>query len=234
MNSKNLMVASALLNVLFVPTGMLYLRQKIKPVKTDEVSVPESLPDFTTTLDYTWQKEVFESQPTAPGAIVFLGDSLTASGLWQYVWQGKTVLNRGAGGDTIEGVTARLDEVLRHKPKKVFLMIGINDLTLYGKSPDYLIGRYKILLQKIETSSSSTAVYIQSLLPTRLPMNAIIPHVNEKLRALADEKNVHFVDVNSPMCDAQGQLQADWTPDGVHIKAAGYQEWRKVVGPLID
>mgnify|MGYP001556411152 FL=1 len=77
---------------------------------------------------YTQRKAMFENQPVVPGRIIFLGNSITEMGKWKDLLNDSTVLNRGIGGDVTFGVLSRLDDVIRRKPSKVFLLIGINDI----------------------------------------------------------------------------------------------------------
>ena len=45
------------------------------------------------------------------------------------------------------------------KPKKIFLLIGTNDLAR-GKSVDYVLNNTKLILQKIKTDSKNTKIYL--------------------------------------------------------------------------
>lgn len=188
-------------------------------------------------LDYQWQEQLFEEEPIQNGAVVFVGDSITALGLWQHVWQRKIrepILNRGLNGDTMDGVVARIDEVLRHHPRKIFIMIGINDLRTQHYRPDDLAGKYEVLLHKINEKSPEAQVYLQSLLPVWGEMNKAVTELNRQLSELADGRNVHYIDIHSLMTDSEGQLRKEWTFDGVHLRAIGYQAWREFVWPLIS
>ena len=79
---------------------------------------------------YHSRKQLFERMPTQQGAVIFLGDSQTEQCEWQEFLQldSVLVLNRGIVGDHVNGVLSRLDEITRHKPSKIFLLVGINDL----------------------------------------------------------------------------------------------------------
>ena len=66
--------------------------------------------------------------PTAP--IVMLGDSLTEAAPWDELTGCRQIANRGIGGDTTARVLSRLDEVLSMRPRAVFLMVGVNDISL--------------------------------------------------------------------------------------------------------
>ncbi|HPQ96908.1 MAG TPA: GDSL-type esterase/lipase family protein, partial [Thiolinea sp.] len=62
--------------------------------------------------------------------------------------------NRGIGGDDTGGVLGRLDEVVRSRPDKIFLMIGTNDLSA-GKSVEQIIANYRLILRRIREASPS-------------------------------------------------------------------------------
>src|SRR5687768_11746755 len=62
-------------------------------------------------------------------AIVFLGNSITAGTDWSELLQMENVRNRGISSDITFGVIERLDEVTSGNPKKVFVLIGINDIS---------------------------------------------------------------------------------------------------------
>lgn len=62
----------------------------------------------------------------SPVDTLFLGESITQGLPTQDMFSMRTV-NRGIGGDTVEGLTARLERIAELKPKRVFLMIGINN-----------------------------------------------------------------------------------------------------------
>lgn len=64
--------------------------------------------------------------------IVFLGDSITEKIDWKELFSKNNILNRGIGSDTISGLINRTDSIVKLKPSKVFLMIGINDIALGG------------------------------------------------------------------------------------------------------
>ncbi|MEP7347737.1 MAG: GDSL-type esterase/lipase family protein, partial [Gemmatimonadaceae bacterium] len=70
----------------------------------------------------------FREEPASNGVVIWLGDSITEGGSWGSLIGDSTTLNRGIGGDITYGVLHRLDEVIRHRPSKLFILIGINDI----------------------------------------------------------------------------------------------------------
>lgn len=46
---------------------------------------------------------------------------------------------------------------------------------------------------------------------------------NEKVRALAEKHHARYIDVNDALKDADGNLKAEYTIEGMHIKEIGYR-----------
>ncbi|HMR18628.1 MAG TPA: GDSL-type esterase/lipase family protein [Sphingobacterium sp.] len=180
---------------------------------------------------YTERLEHFKKMPVTHGAIVFLGNSLTDAGRWNDIIAGQAVLNRGISGDISYGVLARLDEVLRHKPKKIFLMIGVNDLKR-NVPTENIIQNYARILQKIQQESSKTTIYLNSILPInpnkliesfKTVSSGDIQVLNTALYAWSQaNKRVHYIDLHQVVADSQGYLREDITPDGIHLEVAAY------------
>lgn len=193
-------------------------------------------PSYDTTFRTTYyeqKRSLFESLPNTRREIIFLGNSLTDTAEWSELFGNKRVKNRGISGDTSFGVLARLGEVTASKPARVFLMIGINDLA--RAIPDSLLARnYRRIVQRLLTDSPRTKVYLQSILPTnsRFPnfpkhqgRESHIRAMNDTLQQLARQTGQTFVDLRPYLSDAQGQLDARYTNDGLHLNGAGYARW---------
>lgn len=184
---------------------------------------------------YERQKSVFESVPASDADIVFLGDSLTAFCPWQEFFSNQTVLNRGIGSDVSEGVLNRLDSVIAHAPKRVFLMIGINDLS---KKIDQkvTVDNVERVIQKLQENLPDCTIYLQSVLPVRV--NTIsgesVAELNEEYIRISEKWNIVYIDLYSHFCDKDGKMIAEFcAEDGVHLLGAGYSEWVKTIFPYI-
>ena len=81
------------------------------------------------TTYYGQKVSMFRLLPDTKGEIIFLGNSITDIGEWAEIWNNIHVKNRGISSDNTFGVLARLDEVLSSRPAKIFIMIGINDIS---------------------------------------------------------------------------------------------------------
>ena len=62
------------------------------------------------------------------------------------------------------GVYDRLAPIIKGKPAKIFLMIGINDIA-HHLSTDSIVKNITKIIRKIKKETPSTQLYIQSLLP---------------------------------------------------------------------
>jgi hypothetical protein len=97
---------------------------------------------------YYAKKSIFEIMPNDTSEIIFLGDSIIDFCNWHELFGKYNIKNRGISGDIINGVIDRLEEIVESKPKKIFLMIGTNDL---GKkiSVDNILSEYEKLVNLI-------------------------------------------------------------------------------------
>ena len=113
---------------------------------------------------YYQRATLFEELPVTSKDIIFLGNSITNGGEWSELLNNKHVKNRGISGDICMGVYDRLDAILKGKPAKIFLLIGINDVSR-GTSADTIVNRIGMITQKIKQDSPKTKLYLQSVLP---------------------------------------------------------------------
>ena len=168
--------------------------------------------------------------------VVFVGDSITAGGVWNDIFPNVKIANRGIVGETIQEIELRLDEIIDLKPKAVFLMAGINDL-YRATSPDEVFSSFKRVVSTF--TKSGIKVYLQGTLQCSVKICGKskiekISEINSNLRKLADESNgVVFIDINSNLSDADGLMTA-FTPDGIHLKPEGYVVWRDTIEPFIS
>ena len=182
---------------------------------------------------YFHRKNLFEMLPPKEGAIVFLGNSLTAGNEWAEMLNNPNILNRGIPGDHCDGICARLDEVLKNQPSKIFLMAGVNDLAFYP--PSYVLPKYERLAEAILTKSPRTTLYLQSVLPVNnivspTPVeNDDIRTLNDGIRKFAEAKGLTFIDLYPLLLDLDGNLDAAYTSDGVHLNGAAYLKWKEVL-----
>ena len=163
---------------------------------------------------YDTRRAAHDEEGLQQGAIVFLGNSITEQGWWSLLLKRGDVENRGIGGDNTFGMIDRLPDILKSKPRKIFLMAGINDLT-GGQPVDTIVMNITRMADMVHEAVPGCRLYIQSVLP-----------VNTRLVQLCDAKPwCTFVDLAPLLSDADGELRIDLTKDGIHLHPAGYVIW---------
>lgn len=193
---------------------------------------------------YNYQRRsLFEKLPVRRGDIVFVGNSITDGCEWSELFGRRRVLNRGISGDRAEWLLDRLDPILAGRPRKVFLMIGTNDLAA-GRTPAEVAADVATLIDRFAAASPRTRIYVQSILPVNdrdIPdaswghwkRKAEIAETNRLVEALCRERGVVYVDLASRLMDGTGLLDKRYTNDGLHLTGEGYLVWRDAVMPYI-
>lgn len=178
---------------------------------------------------------MFQNTPKRPGSIIVLGDSLTEGGRWSEALPHVNILNRGIGGDTTIGVFERLEEIVRHEPTKIFLLIGTNDIAM-GIPPNTIFEGIKTIIEIIQSATPHTQIYVQSLLPVNSMKPAFFTHnnkgvlaVNKYLSNYCSTTGLSYIDLHSRFVDTNGELNPRYTNDGLHLLGEGYKVWIEVL-----
>lgn len=167
-----------------------------------------------------------------PASNIMIGDSITAFGSWQALLANPNIANCGIPGDTSAGILMRLKNIILLKPKRAFLMFGINDLGK-GQGIDLIINYVRIieLLQ-----SESIDVVISSTLKCWardcLEINSQVNELNSFLKNLASSVGAKFINIDEKLSDAAGLLD-QYTMDGVHLNEMGYKVWAQELRPFV-
>jgi lysophospholipase L1-like esterase len=181
--------------------------------------------------------EQFKSFPDSKTDIIFLGNSITAGTDWMELLGNTHARNRGISGDITFGVLERLDEVTQGKPAKVFVLIGINDIS--RNIPDsVIVNNYRRIIEGIKKASPATKIYFHTLLPVNNEFTQFKNHynkdehilyVNAELKKLAAQEKITLIDLYSHFLDANRKLDKQYTIDGLHLTAAGYKVWAEIL-----
>lgn len=165
--------------------------------------------------------------------VLFFGNSITERGPWQELIGDKyKVGNRGIGGDNTFGMKARIKDAIASKPKKIFLMMGINDIAR-GLPMTWSLANYEDIIKTILKNSPKTQIYIQSTLPLNEKelrydylqgKEQLIRDLNRKIMELASTYKLPYVDVKAVLADDY-TLKKEYTTDGIHINTDAYIKW---------
>lgn len=233
---KILVTLSLILNLLFIGTGsfIVYKNGGINFLKNQvqAVSSTQEYPNY-----YLQKKDIFESLQSENDDKIFVGDSITDHGEFQEFFPNEVILNRGISRDNSKGVLNRIDEVVKKNAKKVYIMIGVNDI-LYGTD----INKFGENVTKIVQSfdKTSTKVIIQSILPVNNEIygdavsNEVIIDFNKILKAIAEKNSVTYLDLHGDFIDENDQLNKDYTIDGIHLTGKGYKVWVDAINAQLD
>lgn len=203
--------------------------------------------DEEMTEKYNSMKEMFEkSYNQEEYDAVFIGDSITEGYDVDKHFNSK-ILNRGIGGDITYGVLYRIEQdVLNINTKRMFLLIGTNDLSIC-EPHDNTIENIKKMIDCVQEKRQDIEINVLSIYPTN---NSNAPHIdksavehrqnkdilalNERIKALSQEKNVNYIDVHSHLLDNKGNIKAEYTAEGLHLTENGYEAVTKVLKKHID
>ncbi|MBD5481733.1 MAG: hypothetical protein HDR15_04275 [Lachnospiraceae bacterium] len=114
--------------------------------------------------------------------------------------------------------------------KRVFILLGTNDLVSYG--PESNRDKYKELIDKILETSPDLEIHIVSVTYTvkgkekGCLYNPAIDIYNGLLQEMAEENGWGYIDLCTVISDGEGNLEASLSSDNfVHLKIAAYALW---------
>ena len=184
---------------------------------------------------YAQKCDFFARYPIQPGEIVFLGDSITEGARWDELFPGRPVKNRGINADTVDGVLCRLGDIISGQPAAVFILIGTNDLPWYMYHGNAIVLKtYAAILQRLQSESPHTRVFVQSILPRHRMYARRIRGLNARLAQLAQRYGATYIDLFPHFAAPDGQLLPAITNDHLHLLADGYARWVEILTPYLN
>ena len=177
--------------------------------------------------------------------VMFLGDSITHNGRWQtfirnfyltcYPERHISYINSGITGDSTGSVLARMDDdVLRHRPTVVVVLLGMNNT---GTSPDIFDKQMNQIVEKLDKHCNpkfiycTTTIYDETVKLKRVSQpgkNDALAKISELIRKRAKQSNSLLVEFYQPMLSLNAKLQKNdptYTiigPDRIHPLLDGH------------
>jgi len=188
---------------------------------------------------YVERLNTFSSEFVRKGEVIFLGNSLTEYADWISLLNDSNVINRGIAGDNSFGVIDRLNDVISLAPSKLFVEIGINDIS--QNIPLALIEKNIIkIITSVHSKAPKTSIWVMSILPTNDNVKKSYPDtfgkndqankVNDYLKNHAKENRFVYLDLNARVKDLDKKLDVRYAmPDGIHLNDEGYAIWIKLL-----
>lgn len=195
--------------------------------KADDHKYPE-ITDY-----YQHRVSIFNSLPKLDKSVVFLGNSLCNNAQWsELIPVVHNVINRGISGDVVEGVYNRLDDIEEQKPILLFVMTGLNNFINDSTTTALSVWKtYEKIIKKVKEDMPTAQFCVLSTIPVS-PIskfyNGINPKVyelNKLLLAGSKTYNYVYMDIAEKLSDENGDLDAKYTYDGIHLNSDGYFVW---------
>ena len=170
--------------------------------------------------------------------ILFIGNSITDMHCWPEVFVTSNgdylpIVNRGNSGTYSTEQSDNLESYINGKPKKVFMMIGTNDIATSGGlnfSPEQVLAYVKSIVARIHARSPQTKIYLYSILKNRTGnrVEATWLKANELTKAYADATDkVTYIDLYDKLAGVADGGQ--WSYDNLHLTAGAYQAWGSTI-----
>lgn len=178
------------------------------------------------------------SLPHTQGKIVMLGNSITAECEWSELLDNQDIINRGIIGDGTDDILNRLNDVIAMKPKKIFLLVGVNDLMFHP--PQYIIHNYEKIVMRLQSETPQTQLYLESILPIHNDLrrnnmrNEDIDEVNKGIKNIAKKQGLTYINVAEAFKSEEGSLKTEYSLDGIHLNGEGYLLFKNIIQPYIE
>lgn len=178
------------------------------------------------------------------GEILFTGSSLMEqfpiNELLMSNGMNQVIYNRGIGGFTTTDMLQHMEEmVFGTEPSRIFINIGTNDIGSPDYQLDMLMERYEEIISRIQERLPEAEIIMMAYYPVnetdKVPegewgrtafvtrTNENIAIANEAVKRLAAKKGCQFINVNEGLTDERGKLKKEFTIEGIHMYANGYQ-----------
>ena len=205
--------------------------------------------DFFKELMHREQQDKLEryrilNQNVRKGEILFTGSSLMeqfpVNELLMTNGMDQVIYNRGIGGFTTMDMLLYMEEmVFGTEPSRIFINIGTNDIGSPAYQLEALLERYEEIISRIQERLPEVEINMMAYYPVnetdKIPegewgRTAFVTRTNENIdianaavEKLAAKKGCRFINVNEGLEDERGKLKKEFTIEGIHMYANGYQ-----------
>jgi lysophospholipase L1-like esterase len=165
------------------------------------------------------------------------GDSITWSFDTLKLLPEFNIINKGIPGNNSTHLLKRLKrDLLASNPGMVFILIGTNDIA-QGCGDSEISANIRSIMMLTTEYVPVKDIFITSILPTRNNQprpNKRILELNKKIKIIADEFKVNYLDLYPLFADETDQLIVDLTEDGLHLNEKAYERWAQFLRQLLN
>jgi len=177
-----------------------------------------------------------------PQRVVFLGDSITEGWAGDVLFRDNShFIDRGISSQTAPQMLVRFRfDVVALKPAVVHIMAGTNDVARNTgvETPDEILG-YIVSMAQL-AHANGIKVIVASIPPAAdfpwhrgLDPAPTIKALNARLKAYAASRGFVYADYWTVLASTGGGMKLQYSGDGVHPNAAGYEAMRPVAQAAI-
>ncbi|SEN16405.1 Lysophospholipase L1 [Chitinophaga rupis] len=213
---------------------------------SDKAAEPTNLhPDIIKFQNDILARYAVENQIAQKGQILFVGSSsmeiFPIDQRQQDLNLDKVIYNRGVRATTTADLLNHIDTLIFDlAPGKIFINIGSNDIG-FNVPEDIFLANYDKILNQVKARLPDAAVYVMKYFPINTVdsfggegkqehdqfyahrSNELLEAANTKVEQVAERNGYKFIDVNTGLAGADGNLRKELTFDGAHLLPAGYE-----------
>ena len=176
--------------------------------------------------------------------ILMLGGEMFNNGEWHELLHNPHIKNRAVKNNYGDWQTSMwlnlverifdVNEQLKKAPAQIFLNIGSQDLA-DGVAEATLQANYRTIVEKLQTKYPETTVRLVAITPHRnANQNNKIKAFNSFLEKYAEELKLEYVDVFTPIANADGSANPTYVDGSSFITAHGYHAIAKTLARYIE
>lgn len=122
-------------------------------------------------------------------------------------------------------------------PKLAIVMIGTNNTSMREDPPERTAAGVQAILATLRTRLPETKILLLAVLPRGAsaddPLRRVNNTVNDRLRLLADQRHIFFLDLGRHFLDVQGRLSEEMMPNALHPSERGYRLWAEGMEDMV-
>ncbi len=133
-----------------------------------------------------------------------------------------------------------IDELDGRSFDKVILMFGDNECGWPNR--DYFVKKYENVIDAVKEKQPDARIYLHAIIPVSKTVsekndcgcnNSTIQELNIRIKQLAEDCGVDYIDVPSFMLDREGNLVDEAASDGIHFNKKYSSAWMAYIEELL-